>query len=120
MYFESPTYFFPQPVIKSRQESSWLTASYHKEIEQHKDTKDEEIQTSLDLEDKVRLQKSLEILEVTDVEISKDIEVRFEKAIELEVNENFDAKDLFEPLNAAVAEQIEQLIAKLNDCVEKN
>lgn len=108
---------------RSHHETSWLTASYHKEIEQHKETKDVEIQTEIDMKRNAIIRKSLEILEITDLESGKDLEVAFEKNLGLTESEHDDyqtANDFLEPLNETVTEQIDQLIAKLGDCVDES
>ncbi|XP_045770056.1 uncharacterized protein LOC123870721 [Maniola jurtina] len=100
---------------------SWLTASYHKEIEKHKSTKEEGVQTDLDLQKRNAIvRKSLEILEITDLERCTDVEVTFEKNLDFSESdqESFQTpSDFLEPLNEAVVQQIDQLIAKLGDCV---
>ncbi|CAH2228326.1 jg14652 [Pararge aegeria aegeria] len=115
----------PSPTHSMRRnhhEISWLTASYHKEIEKLKSTKDQEVQTDFDLQKRNAIvRKSLEILEITDVERGTDIEVTFEKNLEFtdSDHESFQTpSDYLEPLNEAVVQQIDQLIAKLGDCVE--
>ncbi|XP_046975828.1 uncharacterized protein LOC124541934 [Vanessa cardui] len=100
---------------------SWLTASYHKEIEKHRDTKDEQVQTEIDQKRNAIVRKSLEILEITDLESGTDLEVTFEKNLDFTESEQEDYQtpnDFLEPLNEAVTEQIDQLISKLGDCVE--
>ncbi|KOB68010.1 Glycogen synthase [Operophtera brumata] len=69
---------------------------------------------------KILLQKSLEILDITDVQ-QDGLEVTFEKP-NFSESENEDYRtpsDFLEPLTEAVTEQIDQLIAKLNDCVQE-
>lgn len=92
-----------------------------------RDTKDEQIETAgdhtIDVERKnqLNIQKSLEILEITDDCDDKDLEVSFEKPNFTESeHENYRTpnENFMEPLNEAVAEQIDQLIAKLADCVD--
>lgn len=67
----------------------------------------------------INVQKSLEILEITDIPES-DIEVSFKNKDPFsESQEDYRTPtDFIEPLNEAVAEQIDQLIQKLNDCAE--
>lgn len=92
-----------------------------------KDTKDEQIQTNGDTDNEIQrknqlnIQKSLEILEITDDGDDADLEVSFEKPNFTESeHENYRTpnENFLEPLNEAVAEQIDQLIAKLTDCVD--
>lgn len=101
-----------------------ISTSFIKEIQ--KETKDEQVQTidehTIDVQRKniINLQKSLEILEIAD-DGHVEEDVSFEKNFAESEPENFRTpNDFLEPLNEAVAEQIDQLIAKLNDCVEKN
>lgn len=98
-----------------------LTASYTIDITQ-KETKDEEIQTSreeIQKRNPLMVQKSLEILEITDDE--DDVEVSFEKPFTESEHENYRTpnENFLEPLNKAVTEQIDELISKLSDCVER-
>lgn len=105
---------------RSHHETSWLTASYHKEIEKYKDTRDEAVQTELEFKRSALVRKSLEILEIKDLENATDLDVTFEKNLDFIESEQEDYQtpsDFLEPLNEAVAEQIDQLIAKLDDRV---
>lgn len=100
-----------------------LTTSIQKETP--KETKDEEVQTNeehrVDVQKKnlLNVQKSLEILDITD-EGDNGIEVSFEKPNFAEEHDNYRTpnESFLEPLNEEMADQIDQLIAKLNDCKE--
>uniref|UniRef100_A0A2A4IZM5 Glycogen [starch] synthase n=1 Tax=Heliothis virescens TaxID=7102 RepID=A0A2A4IZM5_HELVI len=100
----------------------------HERQSSEPEKKDEECQTSdsqNDVQKKnlINLQKSLEILDINDDGDDPSIEVSFEKPNFTESehehyrtpNENF-----LEGLNEAVAEQIDQLISKLQDCADGN
>lgn len=67
----------------------------------------------------LNVQKSLEILEITDIP-EPNIEVSFKKKDPFsESQEDYRTpSDFIEPLNQAMAEQIDQLIKKLNDSAE--
>lgn len=101
---------------------SWLTVPSYKEIEKQKCTKDAQVQTDVDVQKRNAIvRKSLEILEIKDLERGTDVEVTFEKNLELSESdqESFQTpSDFLEPLNEAFVQQIDQLIAKLGDCVE--
>lgn len=72
-------------------------------------------------EKSLTVQKSLELLEIPDENDGRDIEVSFEKKNVFTESQNDEYRtpnDFLEPLNEAMAEQIDQLIAKLNDCAD--
>ncbi|XP_013177034.1 PREDICTED: uncharacterized protein LOC106124673 [Papilio xuthus] len=91
-------------------------------MDTQKETKDEEVQTSREdvRRNPLTVQKSLEILEITD-EDHDDVEVSFEKPFTESEHENYRTpnENFLEPLNKAVTEQIDELISKLSDCIEE-
>lgn len=97
-----------------RQDIARLVTSANEKL-----TKDEQVQT--DDQKRLTIQKSLEILEITDLP-EHGLEISFEKPNFTESeHENYRTPNetFLEPLNEAVAEQIDQLIAKLNDCANE-
>ncbi|XP_026322713.1 glycogen [starch] synthase isoform X1 [Hyposmocoma kahamanoa] len=113
---------YPRPISEppSPTHSNRITSSVR---EPKKETTDKISQTvhQIDIQKKnaINVQKSLEILEITDVPES-DIEVSFKKKDPFtESQEDYRTpSDFIEPLNQAMAEQIDQLIQKLNDSAE--
>ena len=68
-----------------------------------------------DTDKKAMLKKSLEILQIND-DLDDTEEVTFEKRFSESQEDYRTPSDFLEPLNEVMAEQIDQLIAKLGEC----
>ncbi|XP_049883947.1 uncharacterized protein LOC126379282 [Pectinophora gossypiella] len=94
----------------------------YKNSEHKYDYKNSEHKIDIQKKNAINVQKSLEILEITDVAEDTGVEVSFERKSwgeddGRECEEHYRTpSDYLQPLTEAVTDQIDQLICKLNEC----